>query len=228
MCDRASTGSSAKNDSAPGGIDEIAVRPAVADNPGYFDDAPLRRRRCGASMRRASRLFHGLDIDLYYLGLDRNNAAFRGVGHETRHSVGTRLFRPAALRTPAWDFDVEVVDQFGTFAGVPIEAWTFASDAGHYRMPTMAFKPRVSMKLDTSSGDTPGSKTMRSFNPMFPTGSFFGVLATTGPGPINFIDAHPKLEMDLTDRVHSNGFVDWMYFVGARTSMTACTRFPAF
>jgi hypothetical protein len=35
------------------------------------------------------------------------------------------------------------------------------------------------------------------------------VLATTGPGPINFIDVHPKVEMDLSDRVH--WFVDWMF-----------------
>jgi hypothetical protein len=162
-----------------------------ADNPGYFDDAPIHGEAFwGVYATRPSS--HGLGIDLYYLGLDQNNATFRrGVGHEPRHSVGTRLFRPVSLSTPAWDFDFEVVEQFGTFTASPIEASTFASDTG-YRIPTMAFKPRFSMKADISSGDTPGSKTMGSFNPMFPTGSFFGALATTGPGPINFIDVHPK------------------------------------
>jgi hypothetical protein len=30
--------------------------------------------------------------------------------------------------------------------------------------------------------------------PLFPKGDYFGVLATTGPGPINFIDVHPRIE----------------------------------
>jgi hypothetical protein len=189
------------------GIDEIAVRP-VSDSPGYFDDASIHGEKFWG-IYATHRLSHDFGIDLYYLGLSRENAVFeRGVGHETRHSIGTRLFRPVARCAPAWDFDFEVVEQFGTFAASPIEAWTFASDTG-YRIPTMAFKPRFSMKVDTSSGDTPGSKTMGSFDPLFPTGSFFGVLATTGPGPINFIDVHPKVELDLTNRVH--WFVDWMF-----------------
>jgi len=37
----------------------------------------------------------------------------------------------------------------------------------------------------------------RTFNPLFPKGNYFGVLATAGPGPINFIDAHPRVEATL-------------------------------
>ena len=89
-----------------------------------------------------------------------------------------------------------------------IEAWTFASDTG-YRIPTIPLKPRFSVKADVSSGDDPGSKTMGSFNPLFPTGLFFGVLADTGPGPINFMDLHPKIEMDLTHGISWS--VDWIF-----------------
>jgi len=100
------------------------------------------------------------------------------------------------------------VEQFGTFASADIEAWTFASDTG-YRIPTIPLKPRLSLKADVASGDTPGSKTMGSFNPLFPTGYFFGVLADTGPGPINFMDFHPKIETDLTHGIWWSA--DWVF-----------------
>jgi hypothetical protein len=32
------------------------------------------------------------------------------------------------------------------------------------------------------------------FNPLFPIGNYFGILQDTGPGPINFIDVHPRIE----------------------------------
>ncbi len=177
-------------------VDEIAVRP-LADNLGFFDNSPIHGEGLWG-VYATHTLPHRFGIDLYYLGLDRPNAAFeRGVAHEIRHSVGARFFRPAAVNAPAWDFDFEGVEQFGTFASADIEAWTFASDTG-YRIPTVPLKPRFSLKADVASGDNPSSKTMGDFNPLFPTGAFFGVLADTGPGPINFVDLHPRVETDLT------------------------------
>ena len=39
-----------------------------------------------------------------------------------------------------------------------------------------------------------GNSSLGTFNPMFPIGNYFGVLADTGPGPVNFIDVHPRLQ----------------------------------
>jgi len=188
-------------------IDEVAVRP-LADNPGFFDNAPIHGESLWG-VYATHTLPRRFGVDLYYLGLDRDKAAFeRGVGHERRHSVGARLFRPVALDVPAWDFDFEGVEQFGRFASAGIEAWTFASDTG-YRIPTIPLKPRISLKADVASGDTPGSKTMGSFSPLFPTGYFFGVLADSGPGPINFIDFHSKIQTDLTHGISWSA--DWVF-----------------
>ena len=188
-------------------IDEIAVRP-MADNPRFFDNAPIHGESLWG-VYATHTLPRRFGVDRYYLGLDRDKAAVeRGVGHEARHSVGARLFRPVALDEPAWDFDFEGVEQFGTFASANIEAWTSASDTG-YRIPTIPLKPRLSLKADVSSGDNPGSKTMGSFNPLFPTGYFFGVLADTGPGPINFMDLHPKIETGLPHGISWSA--DWVF-----------------
>jgi hypothetical protein len=68
-------------------------------------------------------------------------------------------------------------------------------------------KPRFSAKADISSGDDPRTNT--SAHPLFPKGNYFGVLATAGPGPINFIDIHPRAEVTLPQGVTVS--VDWIF-----------------
>ena len=70
-------------------------------------------------------------------------------------------------------------------------------------------KPRFSVKADISSGDNPSSRTLRTFDPLFPKGNYFGVLATTGPGPINFIDVHPHIETTFPHNVTAS--FDWIF-----------------
>ena len=64
------------------------------------------------------------------------------------------------------------------------------------------------MKADISSGDHPATNTLSTFNPLFPKGDYFGVLATTGPGPVNFIDVHPHVELTLPQNVSAS--LDWI------------------
>jgi hypothetical protein len=176
-------------------IDGFAMRPDL-DNPGFFDNAP--NHSVGFwGVYGVQPLKNNLTLDAYYLGLDRKAAVFdRGTADELRHSIGARVSRPVAQTKPGWDFDYEALWQFGTFGSANIRAWTVASETG-YRLPTLPLKPRFSMKADISSGDDPRTNTLGTFNPLFPKGNYFGVLATTGPGPINFIDVHPHVETAL-------------------------------
>jgi hypothetical protein len=150
-----------------------------------------------------------MSLEVYYLGLERRQATFeRGTAQEVRHSLGARLSRPVATERSGLDFDYEGAWQFGTFGSGNIRAWTVASETG-YRFPTVRLKPRFSVKADISSGDNPISKTLGTFNPLFPKGNYFGVLATTGPGPINFIDVHPHVETTFPHNVTAS--VDWVF-----------------
>src|SRR5579863_9408050 len=188
-------------------VDGFAMRPDE-DNPGFFDNAP--NSGIGFWGIYATRLLaHKVSLDLYYLGLDRKQAVFeRGAGQEVRHSIGAHASRPVATDRAAWDFDYEGLWQFGTFASDNIRAWTFASETG-YRFPKVRLKPRFSAKADISSGDDPRTNTLGTFNPLFPKGNYFGVLATTGPGPINFIDLHPRVETALPHDVSLS--LDWIF-----------------
>jgi hypothetical protein len=176
-------------------VDAWAVRPDL-DKFGFFDNAPDHKTAFWGVY--ASRpLKRGVGYDLYYLGLDRKNATFeRGTAAELRHTVGARLWRPIATEVPGVDFDYEGVVQFGTFGSDDVRAWTFASDTG-YSLTTVPLRPRFSIKADISSGDNPGSHTLGTFNPIYPIGNYFGVLADTGPGPVNFIDVHPRIQTQL-------------------------------
>ena len=62
-------------------------------------------------------------------------------------------------------------------------------------MPTHPLKPRFSLRADISSGDNPTTNTLGTFFALFPIGNYFGVLADTGPGPMNFIDVHPRIQI---------------------------------
>jgi len=188
-------------------IDGLAVRPDL-DNPGFFDNAP--NHQVGFWGVYATRPTTGATtLDLYYLGLDRSQTAFqRGTAQEVRHSLGARFSRPTATEHPGWDFDYEGLWQFGTFGSAGIRAWTAASETG-YRFTTAPLKPRLSVKADISSGDNPQRNNLATFNPLFPKGNYFGVLATTGPGPINFIDVHPHVEAALPH--HLSASVDWIF-----------------
>jgi Alginate export len=184
-----------RSKAGPWNVDTFAVRPDL-DETGFFNNTPDHRTSFwGVYATRPWRA--GVSFDAYYLGEDRKDAAYqRGTAAELRHSVGARLWRPVATRGHGWDFDDEGVWQFGTFGSDEIRAWTVASDTG-YSLPNLPLKPRFSMKADVSSGDDPRSQTLGTFYPVFPIGNYFGVLADTGPGPVNFIDVHPRVQFQL-------------------------------
>lgn len=180
-------------------IDGFAVRPDL-DKPGYFDNAPDHQTAFwGVYATRP--LARRVSLDTYYLGLDRKSYTYdRGTGQELRHTVGARLSQPSLAQSSSWDFDYEGVWQFGTFGEDNIRAWTVASDTG-YSLPKAPLKPRFSIKSDVSSGDDPRTRTLGTFSPIYPIGNYFGVLADTGPGPVNFIDVHPRVQAQASSAV---------------------------
>jgi hypothetical protein len=188
-------------------IDGFAMRPDL-DKPGFFNNVP--NHSVGFwGVYGVRPLTKSITLDAYYLGLDREAAAFnRGVGQEVRQTIGARLSRPVAQTKPGWDFDYEALWQFGSFGSADIRAWTVASETG-YRFPTLRLKPRFSAKADVSTGDDPRTNTLSTFNPLFPKGNYFGVIATAGPGPINFIDLHPHVETVLPHNVTAS--FDWIF-----------------
>ena len=182
--------------------DLFTTRP-VTTSRHLFDDGPDPRTAFwGAYAVGPLSVLPGGHVDLYYLGLDRDNAHFdKGAARETRHSVGTRLWGGRG----AWDYNFEFVYQFGRFGPGAISAWTAASDTG-YTVSNAGWKPRLGLKADIASGDqNPKGKNLNTFNPLFPSGKYFN---EAGLGePSNFIDVYPYLELHPSPRLTwSNGW----------------------
>ena len=185
--------------------DAFAVKP-VETNPDIFDDKPdYQKKFWGVYGVTPVSFLPGGHVDLYYLGLERQNAEFdQGTARELRHSLGARIWG----EKKGWDYNFEVVYQFGTFGDGNISAWTAATDTG-YTFHDALFKPRLALKADIASGDSnPNDRNLGTFNALFPKGAYFA--ETSLIGPANIIDLHPYIGLQLTDRVSFT--VDWDFF----------------
>lgn len=169
-------------------VDAFYARPAETD-PGIFDDQTDDRQLVyGLYGVTPLRGIPGANLDLYFLGFDRDRARFQtGIGNERRYSAGARFWG----RRGALDFNFEALGQWGTFRDEDIAAWTFASDTGWTlaRVPTA---PRVYLKANIISGDRSVSdKTLHAFNALYPRGAYFGDIGQLGPA--NLINLHPGI-----------------------------------
>lgn len=139
-----------------------------------------------------------LVLDLYYLGINRENTRFAsGIGDELRHSIGARI----SGRADGWDHDTEAVFQFGTFdrssRSEDILAWTVASNTG-YTFENALWKPRLGLKLNVASGDDdPSDGRLGTFNPLFPRNNYFSDANLLAP--YNFFDIHPTITVKPTE-----------------------------
>jgi len=177
-------------------IDGLVTKP-VETKRGVFDDAWDHTRSVwGVYAVGPFRTLPKGKIDLYYLGLDRKRARFdEGIGRELRHSIGARIWG----RTESWDYNTELVYQWGSFGQGRIRSWTTASDTG-YRIESIRFGPRFGLKADIASGDRdPTDGTLGTFNALFPKGAYFSEADLLGP--YNLMDLHPSVQLNLTERI---------------------------
>jgi hypothetical protein len=167
----------------------LLARP-TEDDPGVFDDgSDSSQALWGLYVVGNEVLTPGLNTDLYYLGFTDDDAVYeQGSGSEKRHTLGTRLWGGAG----SWDWNWEAAYQFGRFAGGDIQAWTVATDTG-YSFVDAPWTPRLGWNANVASGDRdPNSKSLQSFNALFPRGNYFSHLALLGPR--NFFNVHPGIE----------------------------------
>jgi len=186
-------------------LSAFATKP-VKTKDGYFDDEPNPNASFwGVYGVVPLPVLPGGHLDCYYLGIEDDEAVYnQGAGRELRHSIGTRIWGQSA----GWDYNVELVYQFGSFGGGDISAWTAASETG-YTFAGVPLRPRLFLKADIASGDRdPNNPNLNTFNALFPKGAYFSETGLLGPA--NIIDAHPGIELQLTRSLSFVG--DWDFF----------------
>lgn len=184
-------------------IDGFASKP-VQTNRYVFDDGMDNSKTLWGSYAVFPFPLLTGKLDLYYIGLFRSKATFdQGAAHETRHSVGTRMWRTML----PLDYNFEFLYQWGSFGNGDIRAWTAASDTG-YTIP-LPLRPRIGLRADIASGDNdPADQDLQTFNPLFPKGAYFSEAGLIGPS--NFIDFNPCLDLHLTNKLTL--IFDWDFF----------------
>jgi len=110
-----------------------------------------------------------INLDLYYLGLSRENqVTFNGTtGTEDRHTVGGRIW--GKIGDTAFDYELEGAYQFGNFAQADISAYMVAAELG-YSFTDVPTGPRVYIGFDYASGDDSPGGDVETFNQLFPLG----------------------------------------------------------
>jgi Alginate export len=151
-------------------------------------------------------------VDLYYLGFDRLGALFSsGRGQENRHSFGARL----SGRPGAWDYDVDLVTQVGSFDARKIEASAISGNFG-YTLRDLPFQPRLGLKANFATGDkNPNDNLLQTFNPLYPAAPVLSneALLTTLS---NVIEVHPTLTFRPIDGMTVSAEYDWLWRESSR------------
>lgn len=126
--------------------------------------------------------------ELYYLGFQSDFSGFNDIGgEEKRHSIGARSFGTINRK---FQFNSELIYQFGDIAGNSIHAFNFETDWKYTLSPTK-WRPTLGLKFDWSSGDKEaGDGRLNSFNPMFVNPSIYSLAAVNTP--VNLLSIHPS------------------------------------
>ena len=168
----------------------------IANKTGTFNDEFNENAKFWGSYTVIHKVPFVENIDLYYLGLWKSRSVFDdAIGEETRHSIGTRIWKNKGN----WKYDFEALYQFGKISEKTISAWTLSSFAC-YTFENVKFSPEIGLKTEIISGDKHSDDNhLETFNPLYPRGAYFGLVALIGPS--NLIDIHPSINFTLTEKL---------------------------
>lgn len=170
----------------------VAVEPDAFDNVSHPDEVRFW------SLYSTMPLACGNHVDLYYIGLRDEDSIFAEEGgHETRHTVGTRLWREGG----PWILNTELIFQFGSAGGRDILAGAGSLGVG-YMLESLPWSPSFQLKADAiSGGDDSGA--LHTFHPLFQANNYFNEGGFLSPSnlyninPLVVLRPHEKLELTL-------------------------------
>ncbi|AOC96298.1 hypothetical protein BB050_03209 [Flavobacterium anhuiense] len=167
----------------------------IVNKQGTFNDSFNENAKFWGSYTVIHKVPFIQNIDLYYLGLWKSRSVFDdAIGEENRQSIGTRIWKNKGT----WKYDFEGVYQFGNINQKTISGWTLSSFAC-YTFENIKYTPEIGLKTEIISGDkSSGDAHLQTFNPLYPRGAYFGLVALIGPS--NLIDVHPSINFSLSEK----------------------------
>lgn len=168
----------------------------IANIPGSFNDKFNKNAKLWGSYTVVNNVKLINNIDFYYLGIWKSMAKLDNAdGKELRHTLGTRIWKNKG----DWKYDIEAAYQFGDLAQNKIRAWTVSSNI-NYTLTEVKLKPVLGLKTEIISGDhNSNDSQIETFNPLYPRGAYFGLVALIGPA--NLYDIHPSVDLNITEKL---------------------------
>lgn len=187
-------------------IDAFVTRPVLLQAGDFDDRSNPAQAFWGVYSTLSKNFIPNSGLDVYYLGFENKNAAYStGVGLEERHSVGARVFGGVGQ----WDWDWEVLGQFGSFGQQEIRAWGFSTDTG-YTSEIAGWKVRGGLKATSGSGDNnPNDGKLGTFNGLFPKLAYFNQAGLIGAS--NVADLQPSLTLRPTNQLKITMATDFIW-----------------
>jgi hypothetical protein len=178
-------------------IDLLAFRPALIKPRAFDDGIDSSQALWGAwAIRTIDTRSFWRQADVYYLGLDRQQATFaQGTARELRRTVGVLVH----AQQRAFAMFTEANYQFGSFGAANIRAWKYAQSLSWF-FQDRPLRPVVTLLGAISSGDTSAaSPGLQTFNPLFPRGLYYGYIDSTGSPNASVL--HPQLSLTILPTV---------------------------
>lgn len=153
-------------------------------NEGFFDNEELHGNESIWGVYTVKQINESKGYDLYYLGFREENKSYHTEfpSTEVRHSVGARLWGTKGRLS----YNHESLIQLGSFGEQSIFGWTISFDTKYQ----LRHNQKLGLKTELISGDNEDNSQLRTFNPLYPRGAYFGRVAKFGPA--NLIDIHPS------------------------------------
>jgi Alginate export len=186
-------------------VEASAGRPVVPKEGAFESETSSREWFWYGDLARAGSAAGRPAVELYYVGHSLRSALYgRGIGNESRHSLGGRLWaRPAP-----WDYSIQAGYQLGSFGSADIRAWGVATETGR-AFASLPGRPRFAIRADVASGDRGEEGVLGTFNAPYPALNYFSEAAVFAPG--NSMDLHPYLEARPARKVVASAGVDLVW-----------------
>lgn len=185
-------------------VDAFSLRPRLVKDEAFGDRGDPATLFSGLYVARALATVHGT-VDAYWIALDHFGARYGAtVAAERRRGLGARV----AMAPLPWDFEAEVLWQYGTYGSADIRAAGGGLEGGYTF--TARGHPRASLRLDGATGGAPNrADRLGTFNPLFPKGLYFDESTLTTYA--NLVSVRPSVTLTPARALSVQLSAAWRY-----------------
>ena len=152
--------------------------------------------------------------DLYYIGLRDEDSIFAvDGGHETRHTIGTRLWKKGGPEI----LNSEFIAQFGEAGGRDILAGAASLGIGHV-CEGLPWNPAPQLRADAISGGDEGG-TIHTFHPLFQANNYFNEGGFLSPS--NLFNVNPLVTLTPREGLTLRLGVNFQWIASTRDAIYA-------